>query len=182
MLNKYLFKHIDNSALIVFRIFFGLLCFLESFGAILTGWVKRVLIAPKFTFSFIGFEFLQPLPGNGMYIYYFIMSVFGLLIMFGYKYRFSMISFTLMWTGTYLMQKTSYNNHYYLLVLLGAIMVFLPANRYASMDVKLNPNLKSYSMPHWVKWVIVIQLFIVYTYASVAKLYPDWLNGNAKEK
>lgn len=181
MLNKYLFKHIDNSALIVFRIFFGLLCFLESFGAILTGWVKRVLIEPKFTFSFIGFEWLQPLPGNGMYIYYFIMSVFGLLIMVGYKYRFSMISFTLMWTGTYLMQKTSYNNHYYLLVLLGAIMVFLPANRYASMDVKLNPNLKSYSMPQWVKWIIVIQLFIVYTYASVAKLYPDWLNGNVMQ-
>lgn len=178
MLNKYLFKHIDNSALIVFRIFFGLLCFLESFGAILTGWVKRVLIAPKFTFSFIGFEWLQPLPGNGMYIYYIIMSVFGLLIMVGYKYRLAMLSFTLMWTGTYLMQKTSYNNHYYLLVLLSAIMVFLPANRYASMDVKLNPNLKSYSMPQWVKWVIVLQLFIVYTYASVAKLYPDWLNGS----
>ena len=72
----------------------------------------------------------------------------------------------------------AYNNHYYLLVLLSAIMVFLPANRYASMDVKLNPNLKSYSMPQWVKWVIVLQLFIVYTYASVAKLYPDWLNGS----
>ncbi|WP_298237386.1 HTTM domain-containing protein [uncultured Algibacter sp.] len=178
MLNKWVFKHIDNSALIVFRILFGLLCFLESFGAILTGWVKRVLIEPKFTFSFIGFEWLQPLPGNGMYGYFGIMSVFGLLIMVGYKYRLAMISFTIMWTGTYLMQKTSYNNHYYLLVILSVIMVFLPANRYASMDVKLNPDLKSYSMPQWVKWVVVLQLFIVYTYASVAKLYPDWLNAN----
>jgi uncharacterized membrane protein YphA (DoxX/SURF4 family) len=175
-MNKFLFKHIDNSGLIVFRIVFGLLCFLESFGAILTGWVKRVLIDPKFTFSFIGFEWLQPLPGNWMYTYYVVMAIFGLLIMIGYKYRFSMLMFALMWTATYLMQKSAYNNHYYLLMLLSFLMVFLPANRYASLDVKLKPSLKRISMPSWCKWVFVTQLFILYTYASIAKLYPDWLD------
>ncbi|MDC1226452.1 HTTM domain-containing protein [Algibacter sp.] len=176
MLNNWLFKHIDNSALIVFRIIFGLLCFLESVGAIFTGWVKHTLVDPDFTFNFIGFEFLQPLPGNGMYYYYAIMGIFGLLIMVGYKYRFSMFAFTIMWSATYLMQKSSYNNHYYLLMLLSGIMVFLPAHKYASVDVKLNPEIKSYSMPQWCRWVIIIQLFIVYTYASVAKFYPDWLD------
>jgi len=176
MLNNWLFKHIDNSALIVFRIIFGLLCFLESVGAIFTGWVKHTLVDPDFTFNFIGFEFLQPLPGNGMYYYYAIMGIFGLLIMVGYKYRFSMFAFTIMWSATYLMQKSSYNNHYYLLMLLSGIMVFLPAHKYASVDVKLNPEIKSYSMPKWCRWVIIIQLFIVYTYASVAKFYPDWLD------
>lgn len=176
MLNKFLFKHIDNSALIVFRIIFGLLCFLESVGAIFTGWVTRTLVEPKFTFNFIGFEFLQPLPGDWMYVYYTIMGIFGLLIMIGYKYRLSMFAFTLMWTCTYLMQKSSYNNHYYLLILLSTIMVFLPANKYASLDVKLNPKIKQISMPSWVKWVFVIQLFILYTYASIAKMYPDWLD------
>jgi len=87
MLNNWLFKQIDNSALIVFRIIFGLLCFLESVGAIFTGWVKHTLVDPEFTFNFIGFEWLQPLPGNGMYYYYAIMGVFGLFIMVGYKYR-----------------------------------------------------------------------------------------------
>ena len=176
MLNNWLFKHIDNSALIVFRIIFGLLCFLESVGANFTGWVKHTLVDPDFTFNFIGFEFLQPLPGNGMYYYYAIMGIFGLLIMVGYKYRFSMFAFTIMWSATYLMQKSSYNNHYYLLMLLSGIMVFLPAHKYASVDVKLNPEIKSYSMPQWCRWVIIIQLFIVYTYASVAKFYPDWLD------
>ena len=176
MPNNWLFKHIDNSALIVFRIIFGLLCFLESVGAIFTGWVKHTLVDPDFTFNFIGFEFLQPLPGNGMYYYYAIMGVFGLLIMVGYKYRLSMFAFTIMWSATYLMQKSSYNNHYYLLMLLSGIMVFLPAHKYASVDVKLNPKIKSYSMPQWCRWVIIIQLFIVYTYASVAKFYPDWLD------
>jgi vitamin K-dependent gamma-carboxylase len=175
-MNKFLFKHIDNSGLIVFRIVFGLLCFLESVGAVFTGWVKRTLVEPDFTFSFIGFEWLQPLPGDWMYVYYIVMGVFGLLIMVGYKYRFSMFMFALMWTATYLMQKSSYNNHYYLLFILSFLMVVLPANRYASIDVKINPSLKQISMPAWCKWVFVIQLFILYTYASIAKLYPDWLD------
>jgi len=176
MLNTWLFKHIDNSSLIVFRIIFGLLCFLESVGAIVTGWVKTTLVSPKFTFNFIGLDFLQPLPGNGMYFYYALMGIFGLFIMVGYKYRFSMMSFTIMWSATYLMQKASYNNHYYLLMLLSSLMIFLPAHKYASVDVKLNPKIRSISMPRWCTWVFVIQLFIVYTYASVAKLYPDWLD------
>lgn len=181
MLNNWLFKHIDNSSLIVFRIIFGLLCFLESVGAIFTGWVKKTLIDPNFTFNFIGFDFLQPLPGNGMYYYYAIMGIFGLLIMIGYKYRFSMLAFTIMWSATYLMQKSSYNNHYYLLMLLSGIMVFLPANAYASIDAKMNPEIKSYSIPQWCRWFIILQLFIVYTYASVAKLYPDWLDTSVIE-
>jgi uncharacterized membrane protein YphA (DoxX/SURF4 family) len=181
MLNNWLFRHIDNSALIVFRIIFGLLCFLESVGAIFTGWIKRTLVEPNFTFNFIGFEFLQPLPGNGMYYYYAIMGVFGLLVMIGYKYRLSMLAFAIMWSATYLMQKSSYNNHYYLLMLLSGIMVFLPANRYASIDAKFNPNIKSFSMPQWCQWVVIFQLLIVYTYASVAKLYPDWLNTSVIE-
>ncbi|WP_370390111.1 HTTM domain-containing protein [uncultured Winogradskyella sp.] len=176
MITDFLFKRIDNSGLVVFRIFFGLLCFLESVGAILTGWVNRVMIQPKFTFSFIGFEWLQPLPGNWMYLYYVIMGLFGLFVMLGYKYRFSMLMFAVMWTATYLMQKSSYNNHYYLLFVLSFVMVFLPANRYASIDVRLNPKLKAYSMPNWCKWLFVAQLFILYTYASIAKLYPDWLD------
>ncbi|MCA0131069.1 HTTM domain-containing protein [Winogradskyella alexanderae] len=175
-MNKILFRHIDNSGLVVFRIFFGLLCFLESVGAVVTGWVKRTLVEPEFTFSFIGFEWLQPLPGNWMYIYYIVMGVFGLLIMVGYKYRFSMLMFAFMWTATYLMQKSAYNNHYYLLFILSFLMVLLPAHRYASIDVKLNPKIKSISMPAWCRWLFVIQLFILYTYASIAKLYPDWLD------
>lgn len=180
-MRSFLFKHIDNSPLIVFRIIFGLLCFLESVGAIFTGWIKRTLIDPEFTFSFIGLEWLQPLPGNGMYFYYLIMGVFGFFIMLGYKYRFSTIMFTIMWAGVYFMQKASYNNHYYLLVLLSAIMIFQPANKYHSIDVKLNPKIKRNSMPNWCAWVFILQMFIVYTYGAIAKIYPDWLDTTVME-
>ncbi|MEO9892349.1 HTTM domain-containing protein [Aurantibacter sp.] len=176
MVNKILYTKIDNSPLIIFRIFFGLLIALESYGAIITGWVRNTLVDPIFTFNFIGFDWLQPLPGIGMYVYFFVMGTFGLLVMLGFKYRFSMISFTILWAGVYFMQKTSYNNHYYLLLLISLIMCFFPANESHSLDVKKNPNLKSDSMYSYVKWIVILQLFIVYTYASVAKIYGDWLD------
>ncbi|EDP97270.1 HTTM domain-containing protein [Kordia algicida OT-1] len=177
MLNKLLFKQVDNTSLVVFRVFFGLLICLEGFGAILTGWVKRTFIDPDFTFTFIGFEWLQPLPGVGMYFYFMLMGICGFLVMIGYKYRWSMGIFTILWTCAYLMQKTSYNNHYYLLVLLCIFMWIVPAHHYLSVDAKQNPKLKKIHMPNWVLVIFILQLFIVYTYASVAKMYPDWLSG-----
>lgn len=173
-----LFQPIDNSPLIVFRIFFGFLLFAESIGAIFTGWVKNVFIETQFTFSHIGMERLQPLPGNGMYFYYILMGIFGFLVMIGYKYRPALIMFTLMWAGVYYMQKESYNNHYYLLMLVCTIMIFLPANTYASVDTKINPQIKSIAMPRWCSLVMIFQIAIVYFFATVSKLYPDWIDGS----
>ena len=176
MLDRFLFQKIDNSSLVLFRIFLGILIALEGFGAIATGWVRQTLVEPDFTFHFIGFDWLQPLPGYGMYFYFAIMGVLGIFISLGYRYRLSMICFALMWWAVYLMQKTSYNNHYYLLALVSSIMCFLPAHRAYSLDARRRPEWRTDAMFAYVKWVVVLQLFIVYTYAAIAKLYGDWLN------
>ncbi len=177
MLNKWLFTQIDNSALIVFRVMFGALIAIEALGSIFTGWIRRTLIEPDFTFNFIGLDFLQPLPGNGMLYYSGLMGLFGIFVMLGFKYRLSMFCYTVMWSSVYLMQKSSYNNHYYLLMLLCIIMLFLPAYRYLSIDAWRKPFIKKISMPRWVWLIIVGQLWIVYTYAAIAKIYPDWFDG-----
>lgn len=174
---KKAFDPIDNSPLILFRITFGLLIAAESIVAIFTGWVKKNLIDPTVSIPHIGFDFLVPLPGYGMYVYFSIMGVLGILIMLGYKYRYTLGLYTLLWTIVYLMQKASYNNHYYLLILVCLIMLFLPANQYASMDAKKNPDLKSLTMPRWCSWVMICQMTIVYFFATLAKFYPDWLDG-----
>lgn len=172
-----LFNPIDNAPLILFRIFFGLLLAAETFGAILTGWVKETLVEPQFTFSHIGLEWLQPIPGNGMYFYFATMGFLGILVMIGYKYRWSLGLFAILWAGSYFMQKSSYNNHYYLLLLVCIIMLFLPANQFASIDARQNPKIKSYAMPQWCSWIMIFQVAIVYFFATVAKFYPDWLDG-----
>lgn len=172
---EYLFSPMDNSAVVLFRVFFGLLITAEAWGAILTGWVKRVFIAPDFTFNFIGLEFLQPLPGNGMHYYFFVMGVAGLMVTLGWYYRVAVSIYFVMWSGVYLMQKSSYNNHYYLLMLLLGFMIFVPAHQYFSLDAKKRPTVKSLVCGQWVKVFFVVQLFIVYTSAAFSKIYEDWL-------
>lgn len=177
MILKKAYQPIDNSPLIVFRILFGLLIFAESFVATTTGWVKLNLIDTIVNLPHIGMDFLVPLPGNGMYFYYGLMGLSGLMIAIGFQYRLSVGLFTVLWAGVYFMQKASYNNHYYLLLLVSLIMFFLPANRYASIDAKIKPEIKCYLMPRWCSWVMIIQMIIVYFFATIAKFYPDWLDG-----
>lgn len=176
-MNTFLFKRIDNAPLIVFRIFLGILIFAEAVGALVLGWVNEIFVAPEFTFPLAGFEFLKPLPGIGMYVLFAGMALLGILISIGYWYRIAVLSFSIIWLYVYVLQTSSYNNHYYLLAIVCFIMCFLPAHAYASIDVKKNPALFQATMPQWILIVMIVQIAIVYFYAAAAKFYPDWLDA-----
>lgn len=176
-LQQRFFKPVDNSPLILFRMVFGLLICLEAWGAIATGWVRRAFVEPDYVFSFIRFDFLSPLPGYGMYGYYIVMGLAGIMVMLGFYYRVGITIYAFMWAGVYLMQKTHYNNHYYLLMLFCFIMMLIPAHQYASLDVKRDKSIQSLTCPQWCIWVFVIHMTIVYIYASVAKMYPEWIEA-----
>ena len=177
MLRSFIYKQIDNSQLIIFRILLGALLLWQVVDYLLSGWVWINFIKPTFTLSHIGLEWLQPLPGDGMYYYVTVMGIAALFVMIGFYYRASIIIFTLLWWGIYLMQKTSYNNHHYLIILVCFLMCLLPANAYASVDVRLRPQTKRLTMPAWCCYIMILQIAIVYFYATAAKLYSGWLDG-----
>lgn len=156
---------------------FGFLILAESWGAIMTGWVRKVFVEPSFNFSFIGFEWLSILHGEEMYYYFFVMGIMGILVMLGLFYRVGIITFLVMWSAVYLAQKSHYNNHYYLLMLLSMLMAIVPANAYKSIDAKRNPNIKSTTCPQWCLWIFALQMSLVYFYGGVAKMYPDWVEA-----
>lgn len=56
-------------------------------------------------------------------------------------------------------------------------MIFLPSNSYASLDVRQNRIKEENTMPYWISLLFIIQVAIVYVFASIAKFYPDWLDG-----
>ncbi len=178
---SHLKRPMDNSALIVFRIFFGALMFFESIGALVLGWVKQTFVTPDFTFHFFGFDFLQALVGPQMYLVYVAMALFAIMVAFGYRYRLAIIVFTILWAMTYFNQKTHYNNHYYLILLISFLMCLVPANTYASADVQSGRVEASLTCPKWATRIFMLQVAIVYFYAAVAKLYPDWLVGKPIE-
>lgn len=172
---------VDNAPLIIFRIFFGFLFACESFGAIATGWVRLNMVDVKFTFSHIYMDFLQVLVGPQMYVYFFVMGLTSLAVMLGYRYKWSMPLLTLLWAGTYFLQKTSYNNHYYLLMIICVYMCFLPAASYKSLDVKANRVKEELAMPLYFNWIFIFQVSVLYVYGTIAKFYPDWLDGTFTE-
>lgn len=173
-----LFEPIDHIQITIWRVLFGLVILFESFGSILVGWTKHVFIDPPFfTFNFIGFDWLQPLPGNGMYVYFALMGILALFITIGWHYRASMVLFTIGWAGLYFMHKTNYNNHHYLMLLLCIMMCFTPAHANLSVDARLGKTKRQSMLPALFKWQFIVLLLIVYTYASAAKWYPDWTSG-----
>lgn len=177
MLKAKLYRPIDNAPLILFRILFGALLSWQVLDYMRSGFIKANFITPAFSFSHIGMEWLQPLAGDGMYYYFGLIGLTSFFVMIGFKYRFNIILFTIVWAGMYFMQKTTYNNHHYLILLIGFLMCFLPAADYASVDTLVNPNKKRLSMPYWCSGIMILQIAMVYFFASIAKLYGGWLDG-----
>ena len=173
-----LLSPIDNIQLILFRIAFGALLFWHCIESITSDFVEKNYVQPTYTFSHIGMDWLQPLPGDGMYYYFLLMALCGIFISIGLFYRYSLGLFTILWTGSYLMQKTAYNNHYYLLILVCIIMLLVPADKSYSVDVKINPSKREETMPNWCRFVLILQIALVYLFSTVAKMYSGWLDGS----
>ncbi|UXP32515.1 HTTM domain-containing protein [Reichenbachiella agarivorans] len=171
------YKPIDNSPIVLFRILFGLLMAVESFGAIATGWVKETFVDPNLHFPFIWLDWLKPLSGDGMYYYYAVMGLASLLVMIGYRYRWSALALALLWSGCYFMQKTHYNNHYYLAMLLCWYMVLIDPRGFWSVDSNRS-QFKPSSCPNWYRQFFILQFFIFFSYASVAKFSESWISGD----
>lgn len=171
----WLFTPVDNSALVLFRIAFGLLLALECAGSIALGWVRENLIEPAVVFPMIGFEWIRPLPGAWMLGYYAAMALCGVLVMLGWRYRLALLVFAVLWAGAYVMQSVSYNNHYYLLLLLALLMQVVPAHAWASLDARRVAGLRSVTCPRWCLFLLRAQVGVVYAFAAIAKVDLDWL-------
>jgi vitamin K-dependent gamma-carboxylase len=169
---------VSNAPLAVFRFLFGLLMALESFGAIATGWVYRAYVEPRVTFPLV--DLPVRLAGRGMYAYFTVMGLAAVAMAVGWRYRLSATALAIAWTGAYLSQSTSYNNHYYLAVLLAWAMALLPAHRRAALDER-RTEVRTERCPAWIPRAFRAQVAIVFGYAAVAKLYPGWLNGDYLE-
>lgn len=166
-----------NAALVLFRIVFGVLVFMEGVTFFYLDHINKIWLKPPIVFTYMGFEWMKPLPGIGMHLVFVAICISGLMIMLGWRYRLGAWLFALLWTYVYFSHKEHYNNHHYLLLLLAYAMALMPAAADLSLDAYLNPRKQSVTCPQWCISFFIFQLLIVYTFASIAKLYPDWLDA-----
>lgn len=170
---KYLTKESKSASLAVFRFFFGLMMFLSIVRFWLKGWIETIYLEPSFHFSYYGFEWAKPI-GEFTYLLFFICGLASLFIAIGYKYRISIIIFFLSFSYIELMDKTTYLNHYYFIIILSFLLIFLPANATFSIDCYLRKK-EFINIPKWTTDALKLLLAIVYFHAGIAKLNSDWL-------
>ncbi|MGQ0829526.1 MAG: HTTM domain-containing protein [Bacteroidota bacterium] len=168
-------EQIHIAPLALFRVLFGGIMFGSIIRFASKGWIHDLYVKPVFYFTYYGFEWVKPLEKTGMYIIFTLMAIAALLIMLGLFYRFSATVFFIAFTYVELIDKTNYLNHYYFVSIVSFLMILLPAARYFSLDVFFKPEKRVTHIPRLFVIVLQLQLGLVYFFAGIAKLTPDWL-------
>ena len=169
----------DIASLIFFRICFGALGVWEVIRFFYHGWVEHLYAKAPFHFKYEYFTWVEAWPGNGMHFHFLVVGVAAFFICIGLFYRISAVIFFLGYTYIFLVERALYNNHYYLICLLGFFLILMPLNQNFSVDTLIWPSIrKNYVSSFWI-WIIRFQMSIVYIYGGFAKFDQDWLNGMA---
>lgn len=162
---------VSPAPLAVFRIGFGVMMLLSVVRFWYHGWIEKLYLEPAYFFSYRYFEWVKPI-GNWTYLIFLLICLSAAAIALGWKYRAATVLFFLSFTYVELMDKTTYLNHYYFVSLLSFLLIFLPANRYFSLDAR---GMAGRSIPKWSIGILQLFVGVVYFYAGLAKLNSDWL-------
>jgi hypothetical protein len=169
------FKKATSAApLAVFRIALGMLLFLSIIRFWAKGWIHDLYIAPKYFFSFYGFEFINA-PGQYIYILFAICGLSALLFAVGLFYRVSSITLFVSFTYIELIDKSTYLNHYYFISMVCLMMIFLPAHVYCSADAYRKKSIVADTIPQWSLDVVKLYVCLIYIFAGLAKVNSEWL-------
>jgi hypothetical protein len=87
------------------------------------------------------------------------------------------VLFAFTYPYTFLVEKSYYLNHDYLFLMLGFVMMCMPAERMFSLDARRSPQKYPREVPRWTTLLLCALMGIVYFYGGLAKLQPDWLEA-----
>ena len=169
------FRPVSGESPAAFRVIFGLVGLAVVLRLFAHGWIGELYIEPEHHFSYPGFGWVKPWPGWGMYLHFAALGALSVCIAAGYRYRLCAALFFVGFTYTELIDRTTYLNHHYWICLAALLIIFLPLNRVASVDAWRKHEMKAVSLPTWVIWALRAQVGVVYVFAGIAKLNPDWL-------
>ncbi|XP_031567845.1 vitamin K-dependent gamma-carboxylase-like [Actinia tenebrosa] len=178
-LETHLMQPFNSLNLAIFRIIFG---FIMSFLQYRIVFLQDVL-EPNFSYAEINFHycFARGIPHVGLDKLVFVIIISGIAafcIGIGLFYRLSCGIFLVTYTYLSLLEKTRYNNHFYLYILLTSILLVTDCHKRLSVDSCIyrctSRNSHDSQIPFWQVFLFRFQLFVVYFYAGLAKLNYDW--------
>lgn len=169
--SSWLLAPVDAFGLGAFRVAFGLVMVVQSIVFLVRA--ERCYLEPTLLFPYEGFEWVRPWPGVGLYVHCALLAVLALGVALGVHARACAAGVGALFAYLVLLDQTDYNNHYYLLVLLAGLLCAVRS------DAALAPPWRraSGAAPRYHVLLVQLQLVIVYVFAAVAKMNPDWLAG-----
>lgn len=169
-------------SLAAFRIVFGVILLWEVYRYFRSGWIDRYWVEPGFNFTYGFFHWVEPLPQPGMDILFYLLAILSLFLILGLFYRSAATLIFLIFTYTFLLEQARYLNHFYLVVLLSFLMIFVPANAAISLDSRIFPKIRQKRIPYRAVFIMQFQIGIVYFFGGIAKLNDDWLSGSPMDR
>jgi vitamin K-dependent gamma-carboxylase len=178
-LTRRLLQPVDGAWLAALRVLFGLAMAVSMWRFIANGWIESFFVQPQFFFKFWGFSWVEPLSGPAMHTLVWALGGLALCMAAGLAFRVSAGLFTLGLVYLQLIDVSTYLNHYYLAALLALLLTASPAGRSWSVDGWLLRRFGRVAVPETVSaaWLYLFrfQVGVVYVFAGLAKLQPDWL-------
>ena len=168
---------VDIASLIVFRIGFGLVTFWWAIDYLCRGQVAALYIFPRFHLTYWCLDWIRPWPGQGPSWHFAALALLAFCSAIGFAYRYSTVLFALAFSLFFCWDRTNYQNHYYLLMLLSWMLVLLPLNRAVSVDSLISPTIASDTIPRWMLWLVRFHIALPYVFGGVSKLHSEWLTG-----
>lgn len=168
-------RSVSADSVALARIIFGLLITYSSLRFLAKGWVDRLWIDPEVHLTYRWFEWVQPLPASWMYLLPLVLAAAGIAIAVGWHHRVATAVFLIGFTYTELIDAALYLNHYWFMTLVGILMFALPVDHHWSLDARAGRVSARPVVPMGVVWTLRAQLGVVYFFAGLAKLNPDWL-------
>ena len=103
---------VDNASIVYFRVVFGALMLWEVWRHLKNGWVEQYFVEPAFHFTYVGFDWVRPWPGDGMYLHFYALGILAAFLMIGFAYRLSAVLFFLGFAYVFLLEQARYLNHF----------------------------------------------------------------------
>lgn len=177
VIRRRLARPVDSSMLAAFRMAFGAVVAWELWRYFRLDRPTEYFVDPVVRFTYWPFDWVQPLPGRLMPVLFVVLAVIALHVAAGAFTRATSWLLAIGLAYIFLLDRTHYLNHWYLMVLLAVLLAVTPAGADLSVDTWLRPERRRRTVPAWSVGILRAQLAIVYFYGGLAKLDGEWLAG-----
>jgi hypothetical protein len=168
---------VSVGSLALFRISLGLTCCFWAAHYLISGRVDLLCHPDSFHFTWPGFGWVRPWSGFGMQLQFAAMAVAGLAFACGAATQFSNMVLAFGVTHFFLIDRTNYQNHYYLLLLLTWLSLWLPLARFWAVDAWFGVVEGLRQVPRGALFLVQFHAALPYVFGGLSKLDVDWLSG-----